>query len=96
VVRLPIGFHRGHQPRRFIAGRLQPPTMERRQGRGQERIPHDVITGLSQLFRKNAMALRGHREEAQTTGTRFVLGHRQGFTGPGLGPACGFIVALGP
>jgi hypothetical protein len=54
-----------------------------------------LITGVSQLFQKNAVALRVHREEAQATGKRFVLGHGEVFTGHGLGQACGFIVAIG-
>src|SRR5215510_11068863 len=54
-----------------------------------------LITGLSQLCQQNKVARWVHREEAQASGTRFVLGHREVFGGPGLGPAWGLGVAVG-
>jgi hypothetical protein len=54
-----------------------------------------VIAGLSQLFHKNEVALRVHRDEAQAAGKRFVLGHGEVFAGHVLGQASGFIVAIG-
>jgi hypothetical protein len=58
-------------------------------------MPRGLITGLSQLFQNNQVALWVHRDEAQATGTRFVLGHREVFWGPILGQAWGLGVAVG-
>ena len=58
-------------------------------------MPRGLITGLSQLFHKKEVTLRVHRDEAQATGKRFVLGHGEVFVGHVLGQAYGFIVALG-
>jgi hypothetical protein len=54
-----------------------------------------LIAGLSQLFHNNEIALRVHRDEAQTTGKGFGLGHREVFGGHAVSQACGFIVAIG-
>src|SRR5262249_31761389 len=43
----------------------------------------------------NAVALRGHRDEAQAAGKRFVLGHREVCVGHALGQVCGFVLAIG-
>ncbi len=88
-------FHIGQQPGRFIAGRLDHPAVELCQGRFHPRIPAGLITGLSQLFQKNEIALRVHRDEAQAAGKRFILGHREVFLGHILGQACGFILVVG-
>jgi len=58
-------------------------------------MPHDVIAGLRQLCHKHAVALRGHRHQAQAAGHRCVLGHREVFAGHVLGQAGGGIVAGG-
>ena len=94
VVRLQRVFDIGQQPGRFIAGRLDHLTVELRQGRCHECMPHDLIAGLSQLFHANAVALRVHRDEAQAASKGFVLSHREGFTGHVLGQACGFVLVV--
>ena len=87
-------FHRGQQAGRFIARRLDHPTVELCQGRCHACIPTDVIAGLSQLFHKDEVALRVHRDEAQAVGTRFILGHGEVFVGHRLGQAWGLGVGL--
>ena len=87
-----IVFDIGQQPGRFIAGRLYHLAIELRQGWGHQVIPHDLIAGLRQLFQKNEIALRVHRDEAKAAGKRFILGHREVFVGHVLGQACGFIL----
>jgi hypothetical protein len=54
-----------------------------------------VITGLRQLFQKNAMAVGVQRDEAQAAGTRVVLGPRAIFLGQAMGQADGCIVVGG-
>ena len=95
VVGLQRVFHRGQQPGRFIARRLDHPAIALGQGRRQEGIPRSVIAGLSQLCHKNTVALRVHRDEAKAAGKRFVLGHRKGFWGHAVGSAYGVIVVGG-
>ena len=95
MVRFEIMCHIGQQPRRFIAGRLDHPAIELCQGRRHEVVPSGLITGLSQLFQNNEIALRVHRDEAKAAGKRFILSHREVFVGHVLGQAYGFIVALG-
>jgi hypothetical protein len=96
VVRCESRCHRGAQPGRFIAGRWEHPAMARCQGWGHQRLPTGLIAGLSPRFPKQARALRVHRHQAQTAGTRVVLGHREVFWGPVLSHACGCSVAGGP
>ena len=88
-------FHIGQQPGRFIAGRLDHPAIELCPGRRHEVVPRGLITGLSELFHNNEVALGVHRYEAQAAGTRFVLGHREVFVGHVVGQTCGFIVVVG-
>jgi hypothetical protein len=88
-------FHIGQQPGRFITGRLDHPAIQLRQSRCHPCIPTDLIASLSQLFQKNEIALRVHRDKAKATGKCFVLGHREVFLGHAVGQACGFIVAIG-
>ena len=94
VVRLERVFHIGQQTGRFITGRLDHPAVELCQGRCHPLIPADLITGLSQLFQNNEIALRVHRDEAKAASKRFVLGHREVFWGHVLGQACCFILAI--
>src|SRR6266436_10307138 len=42
----------------------------------------------------NKVALRVHRDEAKAAGKRFVLGHREVFTGHVRGQACGFVLVV--
>src|SRR5499427_5352157 len=58
-------------------------------------MPRGLITGLSQLFHNQEVALRVHRDEAQAAGKRFVLGHGEVFVGHVRGQAYSFIVAIG-
>ena len=58
-------------------------------------MPSCLITGLSQLFHNNKVALRVHRDEAKAAGKRFVLGHREVFWGHAVGQAYGCIVVGG-
>ena len=69
-------------------------TVELRQGRRHPLIPTGLIAGLSQLFQNNEVALRVHRDEAKAAGKRFVLGHREVFTGHVRGQACGFVLVV--
>src|SRR5439155_632246 len=80
-------FHIGQQPGRFIAGRLDHPAIELCPGRRHEVVPRGLITGLSELFHNNEVALGVHRYDAQAAGTRFVLGHREFLGGLTLGDA---------
>ena len=95
MVRLQIVFHIGQQPRRFIAGRLDDPTIELCQSWCHPLIPSCLISGLRQLLQNNEMALRVHRDETKAAGKRFVLGHREVFVGHAIGQAYGFIVVVG-
>jgi len=88
-------FHIGQQSGRFIARRLDDPALELGQGGCHEVMPRGLITGLSQLFQNNKVALWIHRDEAQATGKRFVLGHREVFWGHVLGQAWGLGVVVG-
>jgi hypothetical protein len=94
VVRLKRVFSIGQQTGRFIAGGLHDLTVELRQGRRPPRMPAGLIAGLRQLCHNNAVALRGHREEAQAAGKRVVLGHREVFPGPVRGQAGGFVLVV--
>ena len=84
-MRLQIVFHRGQQPGRFITRRLDHPAIEWREGWRHVCIPDMLIAGLRQLFQKNKVALRVHRDETQTAGERFVLGHGEVSWGHVLG-----------
>ena len=81
--------------RRCIARRWDDPAIALGQGGCHEGMPRGLITGLSQLCHKKKVALWVHRDEAQATGTRFVLGHREVFWGHVLGQAWGLGVAVG-
>jgi len=70
-------------------------TIELRQGWCHECIPHALITGLSQLFQNNEVAVGVHRHQAKAARKRFVLSHREVFAGHVLGQAHGFALAVG-
>ena len=65
VVGLQRVFHRGQQPGRFIARRLDHPAMELCQGRRQACIPCSVDRGPEQLCHNNTVVLRVHRDQAK-------------------------------
>jgi hypothetical protein len=95
VMRFQIRRDLGQQPRRFITRRLDHPAVTLGAGGFQVLMPTGLIPGRSRLLHKNAVAVGGHRDEAQAPGKRFVLGHGEVFGGHGLGQACGFILAIG-
>ena len=84
----------GQQPRGFIAGRLDHPAVERRQGGFHECIPRYLIASLSSLFQHNEVAFWLHGDEAKAASKRFVLGHGDLFFGHVLGQARGFALTV--
>jgi hypothetical protein len=94
VVCAEVMFHVGQQPRRFIAGRLHDLTVQPRQGLLHERLPRVLSTGVGRLLQNNGVALGCRCHQAQSAGTRFILGHRDGFGGHGWCQPCAVLLAI--
>lgn len=90
-----IVLHIGQQPGGLIAGRLDHPAVELRQDRYHTVMRSRLIAGLRHLLQNDAVALGVHGEEAQTAGTRVIMGDGKIFVGHVLGQVCCFIVAIG-
>jgi hypothetical protein len=93
VVCLHIMLDIGQQPGRFIPGGLDHPAVALGEGGHHARIPAGLITGLGQLFHNHKVALWVHRDEAEATSTRVVLGPGEVCVGHVLGQAGGLAVA---
>ena len=53
-----------------------------------------MITGLSELFHKNEVAVGVYGDETEAAGKRFVLGDSAVLFGHRLGQSCGFILVV--